>query len=424
MALASFSLASRRSVLIALIHAISALWRRSFPPAKLLSILAIGLLLTGCSLPQVSAESRLFSPIVLEFVDDYTLPPTSIKDVPVGGLSGLTYDPKAGLFYAISDDRSGFAPARFYTLTPKVGTDKTSGKLTIKNVAISATTPLSQANGKPYERNNIDAEGIALSPRGTVFISTEGDTRSGLAPEVNEYNLTTGQWIQSLPMPTAYLPVKGGEAMPQGVQNNKGFEGLAINTDATGDLFRVFAAIENPLLQDRTIVPSTPATPAPDGTPAAIPNDRLRLIHYALMSNRTDLIGEYIYELDPAPLGTIEHGLSEILALDNAGRFVGLERSLGLAGFSAKLFQFSFAGARDVQGMQSLQGLPAEAQSVRKQLLFDLTNLGVKLDNVEGMALGPQLPDGSQSLWIVSDDNFDKDQVTQFLLFRIKPQAS
>jgi hypothetical protein len=136
------------------------------------------------------------------------------------------------------------------------------------------------------------------------------------------------------------------------------------------------------------------------------------------------LIGEYIYQLDPAPIGTIEHGLSEILALDNAGRFLALERSLGLAGFSAKLYQFSFAGAKDVQGMQSLQGLPADAPAVRKQLLFDFTSLGITIDNLEGMALGPQLPDGSQSLWLVSDDNFDKDQVTQFLLFRIKPQVS
>jgi hypothetical protein len=395
-------------------------WWRSL---KLLPILAIGLLLTGCSLPQVSAESRLFSPIDLEFIDDYTLPPTSIKDVPVGGLSGLSYDAKAGVFYAISDDRSGFAPARFYTLTPKIGTDKTSGQMTIKNIVISATTPLSQADGKPYERNNIDPEGIALSPRGTVFIATEGDTRSGLAPTINEYDRTTGRWQQSLPIPSAYIPVKGGEGMPQGVQNNKGFESLAINTDATGDLFRVFAAIENPLLQDRTIAPST-ATSTTTETPPPIPNDRLRLIHYALITNRTDLVGEYIYELDPAPLGTIEHGLSEILALDNAGRFLGLERSLGLAGFSAKLFQFSFAGAKDVQGMQSLQGLPPDAPPVRKKLLFDFTSLGLTLDNVEGMTLGPKLPDGSQSLWIVSDDNFDKDQVTQFLLFRIKPQAS
>jgi hypothetical protein len=396
-------------------------WQR----AKLLPLLAIGLLtigqlLTGCSLPQVSAESRLFAPIALEFVDDYTLPPTSIKDVPVGGLSGLTYDAKQGVFYAISDDRSGFAPARFYTLTPKIGTDKTSGNLVIKTVAITATTPLTQADGKPYERNKIDTEGIALSPRGTVFISTEGDNRANIAPMVNEYNLTTGQWIQALPVPAAYVPSKTEAGLPQGVQNNKGFEGLAINTDATGDLFRVFAAIEQPLIQDRTLVQTPKDDPS---APPPIQADRLRMIHYALMMNRADLVGEYVYELDPAPMGTIEHGLSEIMALDNAGRFLALERSLGLAGFSAKLYQFSFAGAKDVQGMMSLQGLPADAAVIRKQLLFDLAGLGMTIDNVEGMALGPKLPDGSQSLWIVSDDNFDKDQVTQFLLFRIKPQA-
>jgi hypothetical protein len=423
MSLASLSLAALARRFTAAVTPLRALWWQLFRPMSLLPLLTISLLLTGCSLPQVSAESRLFSPITLEFIDDYSLPPTSIKDVPVGGLSGLTYDAKAGVFYAISDDRSGFAPARFYTLTPKIGTDKTSGKPTIKTVDITTTTTISQPDGKPYPRNQIDAEGIALSPRGTIFISTEGDTRVGLAPTINEHNLTTGQWIQSLPIPQAYIPVKGGEGMPQGVQNNKGFEGLAINTDATGDLFRVFAAIENPLIQDRTIAPSaTTSTTTTEPTP--IPKDRLRMIHYALMSGRSDLIGEYIYELDPAPMGTIEHGLSEILALDNAGRFLGLERSLGLAGFSAKLFQFSFAGAKDVQGMQSLQGLPADSPPVRKKLLFDFTSLGITLDNVEGMALGPKLPDGSQSLWIVSDDNFDKDQVTQFLLFRIKPQAS
>jgi hypothetical protein len=397
---------------------------------SLMSFVAISLLLTGCSLPEVTAESRLFSPVTLEFIDDYTLPPTLLKDVPVGGLSGLTYDPKSGGFYAISDDRSGFSPARFYSITPKVGPDKKTGNLKIKTVEITAKTALSREDGKPYERNQIDPEGIALSPRGTVFISTEGDARSSLAPTINEHNLTTGAWIQSLPMPDTYTPKKGPNGVLEGVQNNKGFEGLAINTDATGDLFRVFAAIEHPLEQDRNPPPPAPAkAPKPEATaapesPAPIPPDRLRVLHYALTTGRTDLIGEYVYELDPPPIGTLEHGLSEILALDNSGRFLALERSLGLAGFSAKLYQFTFAGARDVQGMSSLRGLPDDWQPIRKQLMLDLTQIGVTLDNLEGMTLGPRLPDGSQSLWIVSDDNFDKDQNTQFLLFRIKaPEA-
>jgi hypothetical protein len=35
------------------------------------------------------------------------------------------------------------------------------------------------------------------------------------------------------------------------------------------------------------------------------------------------------------------------------------------------------------------------------------------------MTLGSRLPDGSQSLVLVSDDNFNEAQVTQFLLFRL-----
>ena len=35
---------------------------------------------------------------------------------PVGGLSGITYDAARGVYYAVSDDRSERAPARYYTL--------------------------------------------------------------------------------------------------------------------------------------------------------------------------------------------------------------------------------------------------------------------------------------------------------------------
>jgi len=41
------------------------------------------------------------------------------------------------------------------------------------------------------------------------------------------------------------------------------------------------------------------------------------------------------------------------------------------------------------------------------------------IDNLEGMTLGPPLPDGSTSLWLLSEDNFDDDQTTQVWLFRL-----
>jgi hypothetical protein len=57
---------------------------------------------------------------------------------------------------------------------------------------------------------------------------------------------------------------------------------------------------------------------------------------------------------------------------------------------------------------------------VKKKLVLDLSTLDIDLDNLEGMTLGPRLPDGSQSLLLVSDDNFTDEQMTQFLLFRLK----
>jgi len=74
-------------------------------------------------------------------------------------------------------------------------------------------------------------------------------------------------------------------------------------------------------------------------------------------------------------------------------------------------------GATNVLGVPSLAGL--DVRPAQKTLLFDLGSLGIPLDNVEGMTLGPKLPDGRQSLVLVSDNNFAASQFTQFLLFAL-----
>ena len=72
-------------------------------------------------------------------------------------------------------------------------------------------------------------------------------------------------------------------------------------------------------------------------------------------------------------------------------------------------------GADNVNGLDSLAGLSGRA--LGKALLLDLRTPGLPLDNLEGMALGPTLPDGRRSLILVSDNNFAAGQFTQFLLF-------
>ena len=377
-------------------------------------LLAIALsvlpLLTACDLPQVSAEDRLFLNLSLNFLGDYQLPKQDFKGTRVGGLSGITYDRQRDRFYAISDDRSEFSPARFYTL--KLDLDKADAKAPrIQQVAIENVTTITGEDGKLYPKGTIDPEGIALSPLGTVFISSEGVMRDGIPPFVREFDLKTGQWKRSLQIPKRYLPDAQGDQQTRGIQDNLGFEALTTTPGGYGNTavepFRLFTATESALKQD--------AAPAEFAQGA-----KNRLLHYMLEARRALLVSEHLYQLDPPPKEAISHGLTELVAIDQGGHFLSLERSFGTNGFAIKLFQLSTGSATDISASDSLKGTLRGTVAIPKKLLLDLTQLGVPLDNLEGMTIGPRLPDGNPSLLLVSDDNFRQEQVTQFLLFRLK----
>ena len=49
-----------------------------------------------------------------------------------------------------------------------------------------------------------------------------------------------------------------------------------------------------------------------------------------------------------------------------------------------------------------------------------MDDLGIYIDNIEGITFGPILPDGKRSLLFVADNNFNPLEKTQFLLFEIE----
>ena len=108
--------------------------------------------------------------------------------------------------------------------------------------------------------------------------------------------------------------------------------------------------------------------------------------------------------------------LVELLALDNHGTLLALERSFS-TGVSNDTRQFlvSTKGAADVSGLPALQG--ETYQPLQKSLLLDFADLGITLDNIEGMTFGLDLADGRRSLVLVAVDNFSDTQLTQFLAF-------
>ena len=376
---------------------------------KIISLTVILALLgsiAGCSTPRpVNAQDRIFLGLSLEFLGNYELPEAVFENTPVGGLSAITYDRQKDRFYVLSDDRSQLAPARFYTLDIDIGQTDT-GETGINDVIIEDVTFLTDEQGNSYPPGSIDPEGIALSPRKTVFISSEGDPSQDIAPFIGEFDLETGQKQLNIPIPNRYLPDTAEK--DKGVRNNLAFESLTINPTGLVDVdpFRLFTATESATIQD-------------DVEKADV-NARIRLMHYGINPiGRPILIAEHLYLLDPASIDIISNGLTELLALKEEGNFLSLERTFGFTGAGAKIFQVVVGNATDISNVSSLKEDITQIRPLKKKLLLDLSELGIYLDNLEGMTFGPRLADGSRSLILVSDNNFNEEQITQFLLFRL-----
>ena len=346
-------------------------------------------------------------------------------DIPVGGLSGVTYDAVNNRYYAISDDRS--SNARFYTFT----LDPVTNAVTFTNVV-----QLRDINGNAFAANSLDPEGIALTSNGTVFISSEGEVRPDLGasrvtnPFIKEFNLTTGQEIRSLAVPNKFNPVvqdtngngivDTGDTQTSGVRNNLAYESLTI----TPDQKTLFTATESALFQDGAISTTTTSS-------------RSRIIQYNLVTGQPEK--EYLYITDPiakAPIGgtAADNGLVDLLAIDNRGTLLALERSFAVGqGNTIKIYEITLQSATDIStvnslAVNSLGGLTpdqlAAIQPVQKRLLLNLDSLGLPnsdnnhptgTDNIEGLAFGPKLADGKQSIVLVSDNNFNSTQFTQIL---------
>lgn len=319
----------------------------------------------------------------------------------VGGLSGLDYDPRGGHFYAISDDRSEYQPARFYTLRLDLDAFNTRGEPGRAGVTFTGVFMLRDPAGKPYARRQVDPESLRLAPDGDRLIwASEGDADNGIPPFVGEVNLQGG-YLRTYPLPIRYRPGK-----ESGVRDNRAFESLSVVAETR----RVYTAVENALIQD--------GPPADAGRGSAC-----RVLAYDLRTGQP--VAEYAYVTDPVvqppvlPLVFNTNGLVELLTLD-AQTFIAVERSYTpMASNSIRLYLASLEGATEVSALASLAA--GNYQPMSKTLLLDLTTLGIPLDNIEGASWGPVLQNGNRSLILVSDNNFNPAQLTQFLAFELLP---
>lgn len=369
---------------------------------KSLTILFCSLiLLTACSIPQVSAEDRMFVDLSLNFLGKYELSnPILSTDQPVSQLSSLTYQvPGYGTstdskiqFYGLSDAVTTESPAKFYTFNFNL---EPSESIPLKDITIEGLTILKDKQDQPLLENQVYPESIAFSPRHSVFISTENLENVNTPPLIAEYDLKTGQLKNTVPLSPFYLPQFNESEQTQGVEPQFGFKALTISPDGFSpdgrDPFRLFTVTEKPLIQDRDPELAT----------------KLRLLHYVIADRASFLVSETLYLLDETSQGLVD------IAAAKGGILLSLEQSKD----TGKIYQLFTGDATDTSRMVSLKGNLIKVQPVRKKLLLDLQNLGIPLQQLKGMTLGSRLPDGSQSLVLIGEDNHN---TTQVLLFSLR----
>jgi hypothetical protein len=335
----------------------------------------------------------------LEFLGEEILPTgLQFEGTEVGGLSSIAYDAELDRYYVISDDQSVIDPARYYTFA----LDVADGNLDPGDVVVTDVTTLLDDAGLPFAAASFDPEGLALTKDDELVITSEGIANRLIPPWVRLFGLD-GRQLEDLPVPLAFIP----DAIPQtsGVRQNLGFE--------SGTTFGPYymTGSEGALVEDG------PAAGLGVPSPA-------RLLRYNLKTGRPDR--QYLYWTEPIaeppvpPTAFAVNGLDELLALDKHS-FLAMERSFSVGapdtGNTIKLFTVELSGAKNINGRESLAGQLGSIEPVRKTLLLDLDDLGIPLDNVEGMTFGPDLADGRRTLVLVSDNNFAPAQFTQFLLF-------
>jgi len=337
----------------------------------------------------------------LQFLGQAIVPTgTQFQGTTVGGLSSITYDAQNGVYYAISDDPSQFQPARFYTLR----LDVTDGALSNGDVTFTNVTTLLAPNGQPYAPFSLDPEGLVLTKDHTLIATSEGFTNQLIPPFLRRYSLD-GRYLGDLPVPQPFLPTADHSS---GVQPNLAFESAGIPQNGNF----LFTGVENALYQDG------PAATTAHGSPS-------RIMRYDLQTGQLDRQWLYWTDpvLEPSTIFSV-NGLVELLPLNNEF-LISMERSFSVGGTatgtgnSIKLYKVALPGATNVNGVDSLAGELDAIRPAEKTLLFDLDTLGIPLDNVEGLTLGPKLADGRQSVVLVSDNNFAASQFTQFLLFAL-----
>lgn len=376
---------------------------------KQLSALALLFFLTSClqGLGQESAEIG-----GLRFLGEYDLPhQCGFKETIVGGLSGIDYDKENDLYYLICDDRSGINDARFYTARIQVSS---AG---IDTVQFLSTHKFLQKNGAPYPSSKVDAslatdpEAMRFNPiskelvwasEGERIVSKKGTTLANPSLVIAALD---GRNVVDFILPKNLVMQK----TEHGPRQNGTLESITFDKNYSS----LLVALEEPLYEDGV---------RPDVTET---NSWVRFYRFNMRTKKNE--AQYAYRLEriayePQPSNGFKvNGISDILSIgDDKVLVVERSYSTGRSSCTIKVFVADLSNAKNTKRVKSFSA-KAPAKPIAKKLIYNMDDLGIYIDNVEGVTFGPKLPNGNRSLIFVTDNNFLPTQKTQFLLFEVLP---
>jgi hypothetical protein len=373
---------------------------------KFLFLIVLQAVLLSCSNLKHTAENKP-TPI-LKLVSSIEIPYNqTFQNTKVGGLSGIDYDAKQAVYYLISDDRSVFNDSRFYTVKIRLIENK------LDRIDFLNVTTLKDETGKSYGNWNTnpttaaDPEDIRFNPRtNTLVWSSEGarvvtaDKLILQNPSINFMDLK-GNFLGKTKLP-ANLEMQKQE---NGPRNNGTLEGITFDTNYKN----IYTNIEEPLYED-------------DSSANTSKGAFIRLYQFNVKTKKNT--AQYAYKLDPIahepnPKGAFAiNGVSAIQYFEK-DKLLVVERSYssGTQACTVKVFLCHLKKATNVKNYASLKNQNFEVAS--KKLVLNMDDLGILIDNIEGITFGPKLANGRQSIVFVSDNNFSELQKTQVLFFEL-----